>query len=89
VPTMVELGYKDFLVRGWDGFVVRAGTPRAIVERLNAEMARAVATPEVRSRFASLGVEPVATTPEEFGERITSEVERWGRLVRDAQIRPD
>ncbi|MGQ0651349.1 MAG: Bug family tripartite tricarboxylate transporter substrate binding protein, partial [Betaproteobacteria bacterium] len=42
VPTMVELGYKDFLVRGWDGFVVRAGTPRAIVERLNAEMARAV-----------------------------------------------
>jgi tripartite-type tricarboxylate transporter receptor subunit TctC len=89
VPTMTELGYKDFLVRGWDGLVVRAGTPKPIIARLNAEMAKAVATPEVRNRFASLGVEPVATSPADFGELISAEVERWGRLVRDAQIKPD
>jgi tripartite-type tricarboxylate transporter receptor subunit TctC len=89
VPTMIEMGYKDFLVRGWDGLVVRAGTPRPIVDRLNAELAKAVATPEVRNRFAALGVEPVAGSPKEFDELIAAEVERWERLVRDAQIKPD
>jgi tripartite-type tricarboxylate transporter receptor subunit TctC len=89
VPTMVELGYKEFLVRGWDGLVVRAGTDRAIINRLNAELAKAVATPEVRARFAALGVEPVASTPQAFGELISSEVDRWGKVVRDAQIRAD
>jgi tripartite-type tricarboxylate transporter receptor subunit TctC len=89
VPTMIELGYKDFLVRGWDGLVVRAGTPRNIVDRLNAELVKAAATPEVRTRFASLGVDPVATSPSEFGSLISSEVERWGKLVREAQIKPD
>jgi tripartite-type tricarboxylate transporter receptor subunit TctC len=89
IPTMMELGYKDFLVRGWDGLVVRAGTSPAIVERLNAELAKAVATPQVRERFASLGVEPVSTSPNEFGDLIASEVDRWTKVVRDAQIRPD
>jgi tripartite-type tricarboxylate transporter receptor subunit TctC len=89
VPTMMEMGYKDFLVRGWDGFVVRAGTPGPIIERLNAELAKAVATPEVRSRFAALGVEPVSGSPKEFDDLIAAEVARWGRLVRDAQIKPD
>ena len=89
VPTMMEAGYKDFLVRGWDGLVVRAGTSRPIIERLNAELAKAVATPEVRSRFAALGVEPVSGSPKEFDDLIAAEVERWGRLVRDAQIKPD
>ena len=73
----------------WDGLVVRAGTPRPIIERLNAELAKAVATPEVRSRFATLGVEPVSGSPKEFDDLIAAEVERWGRLVRDAQIKAD
>lgn len=89
VPTMVEAGYKDFLVRGWDGIVVRPGTPKAVVDRLNAELAKAVATPEVRTRFASLGVEPVSGTPAAFGELINSEVDRWTRVVKDAEIRVD
>jgi tripartite-type tricarboxylate transporter receptor subunit TctC len=89
VPTMIEEGYKDFLVRGWDGLVVKPGTPRAIVERLNAELAKAVATPEVRARFASLGVEPVSGSPKEFDDLISSEVARWGRVVREAEIRAD
>ncbi len=89
VPTMMELGYKDFLVRGWDGLAVRAGTPRPIIDRLNAELAKAVATPEVRNRFATLAVEPVTGTPKEFDDLIAVEVERWGRLVREAQIKAD
>jgi tripartite-type tricarboxylate transporter receptor subunit TctC len=89
VPTMMELGYKDFLVRGWDGLVVRAGTPQAIVERLNAELAKAVATQLVRDRFASLGVEPVSASASEFGNLIASEVDRWTKVVREAQIKAD
>lgn len=89
VPTMIEEGYKDFLVRGWDGLVVKAGTPKAIVDRLNAELAKAVATPEVKARFAALGVEPVSGTPEAFGDLISAEVERWGRVVKEAEIKAD
>lgn len=89
VPTMLEEGYKDFVVRGWDGLVVKAGTSRAIVERLNAELAKAVATPEVRARFAALGVDPVSGSPAEFGDLIAAEVDRWGRVVREAAIKAD
>lgn len=89
VPTMIEEGYTDFLVRGWDGLVVRAGTPRPIIDRLNAELAKAVATPEVKARFAALGVETVTGSPEEFGNLIASEVERWSRVVKEAEIKAD
>ena len=89
IPTMIEEGYKDFVVRGWDGLVVRAGTSPAIVERLNTELARAVGTPEVRARFASLGVDPVSGSPAEFGDLIAAEVERWGRVVRAAAIKAE
>ena len=89
IPTMVEEGYKDFVVRGWDGLVVRAGTSPAIVERLNAELAKAVGTPEVRARFASLGVDPVSGSPAQFGELINAEADRWSRVVRDAAIKAD
>jgi tripartite-type tricarboxylate transporter receptor subunit TctC len=89
VPTMIEEGYRDFLVRGWDGLVVKVGTSREIIERLNAELAKAVATPEVRTRFAALGVEPVSGSPKEFGDLIASEVARWSRVVREAEIKAD
>ena len=89
IPTMIEEGYKDFVVRGWDGLVVRTGTPPAIIERLNAELAKAVGTPEVRARFANLGVEPVSGSPTDFGDLIAAEVDRWGRVVRDAAIKAD
>lgn len=89
IPTMVEEGYKDFVVRGWDGLVVRAGTSPAIVERLNAELAKAVGTPEIRARFASLGVDPVSGSPAQFGELINAEADRWSRVVRDAAIKAD
>lgn len=89
IPTMIEEGYKDFVVRGWDGLVVRTGTPPAIVERLNAELAKAVGTPEVRARFASLGVDPVSGSPTAFGDLITAEADRWSRVVREAAIKAD
>jgi tripartite-type tricarboxylate transporter receptor subunit TctC len=89
VPTMIEEGYKDFLVRGWDGLVVKTGTPKAVVDRLNAELAKAVATPEVKTRFAALGVEPVTGSPADFGDLISSEVDRWSRVVKEADIKAD
>lgn len=86
VPTMAESGYPGFNVTGWDGLVARTGTPKAIVERLNAELVKAVRSKEVEERFGTLGVDAVSSTPEQFGSLIASEVDRWGTLVRTAGI---
>lgn len=89
VPTMKEQGFDDFVLRSFDGLTVKAGTPPAIVERLNAELNKALAMPEVRARLAELALEPQATTAAGFGQIISSEYERWMRLGRAAQIKAD
>lgn len=86
VPTMAESGYAAFNVTGWDGLVARAGTPKAIIDRINAELSKAVLSKEVEERFIPLGVGAAASTPAELGALIASEVERWGDLVRTAGI---
>ena len=69
------------------GLVVPAGTPKDIVDLLQREIAKAVAQPDVKEKLAALGFVPVANTPEEFGERIKAEIEKWGKVVRDAKLR--
>ena len=69
--------------------VAPAGTPPAIVERWNSEIARVVALPETRQRLQDLGFEPVADAPAHFGERIKSEIAKWAKVVHDANIRAD
>jgi len=88
-PTMVEAGFPDFLIRDWQGLVVRAGTPDGVVERLNAELNRAMALPEVRAQLGKIGAEPATGSARAFDELIASEVRRWGRLVKEAGIKPD
>jgi tripartite-type tricarboxylate transporter receptor subunit TctC len=72
----------------WVGLLAPAGTPRAIVARMQAEVASVVRSPEVRERFSASGAEPVANTPEQFGAYLAAEVKKWGQVVRQAKIPP-
>jgi len=89
LPTMVEEGVPDQESDTLTGVVAPAGTPPAIVERWNSEIARVVALPETSQRLQDLGFEPVADTPAHFGERIKSEIAKWAKVVHDANIRAD
>jgi tripartite-type tricarboxylate transporter receptor subunit TctC len=66
---------------------VPAGTPKEVVDLLQKEIAKAVAQPDVKDKLSTLGFVPVANTPEQFGARIKVEIEKWGKVVRDAKLR--
>jgi tripartite-type tricarboxylate transporter receptor subunit TctC len=87
VPTFAEQGLKDQEADTLTGLVVPAGTPKEIVDLLQKEIAKAVAQPDVKEKLANLGFVPVANTPEEFGKRIRLEIDKWGKIVRDAKLR--
>ena len=87
VPTYAEQGIKDQEADTITGIVAPAGTPKEIVDLLYREIAKAVAQPDVKERLAALGFRPVANKPEEFGARIKLEMEKWGKVVRDAKLR--
>jgi tripartite-type tricarboxylate transporter receptor subunit TctC len=87
VPTFAEQGVKDQEADTLTGIVAPAGTPKEIVELLSRVVAKAVAEPELRKRLATLGFIPVANTPDEFTARIKLEIEKWGKVVHDANLR--
>jgi len=89
VPTVAEAGVPGFEAYAWQGVVAPAGTPRPVVARLNAELARALKSPEVQKRFEGIGVEPVSGTPEEFAQYARAESERWGKLIKAKGITVD
>ena len=86
VPTIDEAGVKGYESLSWSGIVAPAGTPRRIVDRLNAAIEKILRDPEVRQRFVALGVEPVGGPPEAFSRHIRAEAEKWGRVVKTANI---
>jgi tripartite-type tricarboxylate transporter receptor subunit TctC len=87
VPTVAETvpGYE---AGSWYAILSRAGTPRAIVEKLNREIARAVNNPDVNAKLVAGGVDPEVLTPEQLGAKIRVETERWGKVVKAAGIKP-
>jgi tripartite-type tricarboxylate transporter receptor subunit TctC len=87
VPTFAEQGVKDQDADTLTGIVAPAGTPKEIVDLLYREIARIVAQPDVKERLTTLGFKAVANTPEEFGARIRLEMDKWGKVVRDAKLR--
>lgn len=87
VPTLIEEGLAGFNITGWFGVWVPARTPDAVVQQLSAEIARVLALPDVRERYAALGVEPRASTPAEFDAFVRADYERMGRYVKQANIR--
>jgi tripartite-type tricarboxylate transporter receptor subunit TctC len=86
VPTVQEAGLQGFDVGSWAGLATTAGTPRAIVDRLNAEVQKALQVPEVRARLESFGGEARGSTPEEMRNRVATEVQRWSKVIADAHI---
>lgn len=86
VPTMAEAGVKDQESETMQGILVPAGTPKAIIDQLNKEIAKIMAMPDVKAKCAQLGFDPVADSPEEFAAYIKKEVEKWGRVIKDAKI---
>ena len=89
VPTVKEIGYKDFEVVEWNGFFVPAGTPADVITKLSESVKLATQQPEVQKRMAAQGVEPVGNTPKEFGDFLQGQIEKWAALVKSNNIRAD
>jgi tripartite-type tricarboxylate transporter receptor subunit TctC len=89
VPTMQEAGVPGFDYSAWAGVLAPAGTPPAIVQKVNADWARVIAMPEVRDKLVALGFELTPTSPAEFGEMIRREMAKVAKVVKDANIRVD
>jgi tripartite-type tricarboxylate transporter receptor subunit TctC len=89
LPTLAEAGLKGFAAVNWWGILFPAGTPRPVVDKVNADLARALASPTVKQKLGELGVETISSTPEQFGAFMASETERWGRLIREAKLKLD
>lgn len=89
VPTVAESGYPGFEADQWYGVVAPAGTPAATVSRLNAEINKALALPEVMQQLATEGAAPMPGTPQAFGELIRREIPRWAEVARAGNVRPD
>lgn len=87
VPTFEELGYKNMIVDNWWGLVAPAGTPQAVIDRIRDETAKAVALPDVRERYAGLGVSPVVSTPAEFQKTLADEFRVWTKVAQDNNIK--
>jgi tripartite-type tricarboxylate transporter receptor subunit TctC len=87
VPTFEELGLPGLTFEHWWGVMAPAKTPQPVVARLNAEIAKALAAPDLRERFIALAVEPRTNSPEDFRALIQSDLARWAKVVRDAGIK--
>jgi tripartite-type tricarboxylate transporter receptor subunit TctC len=88
LPAMTELlpGYE---VTQWYGILVPAGVPKDIIDRLNKEIVRAVANPKIAGMFVRLGTQPVSTSPDEFATFIKTETEKWGKVIKAAEIKAE
>ena len=87
VPTFAESGLSDFVVDSWVGILAPAKTPRPIIDKLHREIAEALRDPSLRDRYATLGIEPVGNTPEQFAAQIRADLARWEKVVKQAGIR--
>jgi tripartite-type tricarboxylate transporter receptor subunit TctC len=89
LPTVDEAGVRGFEVILWGGLLAPAGTPATIVRRLHLETVKALAQPDLRAKFADLGLETIGSSPGEFTAVIKSEIPRWAKLLKESGIKPD
>ncbi|MBF6988925.1 tripartite tricarboxylate transporter substrate binding protein [Cupriavidus sp. IK-TO18] len=87
VPTVAESGVPGYEVNVWFGIQAPAGTPKEVVQKLNQEIAKALADPEIMKRFREQGVEVVGSSPTKFATLVEAEIQKWGSVVRDANVR--
>ena len=89
LPTVAESGVPGFDVGVWFGFVAPARTPQPIVDQLNAEVVKVTRLPEVRAQFAAQGADPVGSSAAEFGRYIRTEVAKWAKVAKAANLRAE
>ncbi|MEI8145915.1 MAG: tripartite tricarboxylate transporter substrate binding protein [Alphaproteobacteria bacterium] len=89
VPTAIEMGVANYEATIWLGFMAPAGTPKAIVDQLNAEIRRFQERPEIKSAWGRLGVDVLAQSPEEFGQFLRDDIAKWGAVIRAGNIRAE
>jgi len=87
LPTMAEAGLPGFESETWFGLFAPAGTPKDIIAKVSADTASALNAPDVRERFASVGAEPVGSSPEQFAERVRADTVRWAEVIRKADVK--
>jgi tripartite-type tricarboxylate transporter receptor subunit TctC len=87
VPTITEAGFggADFIT--WNGVHTRAGTPKAVVAKLNAELNRVLKLPDIQERMAGLGLDPAGGTPETFGRFVKEDIARWAKVIKESNVR--
>lgn len=89
VPTTKEQGFENFEISVWYGMLAPAATPREIINRLNTELNKAMTAPDMKSKLAANGVDPLTGTPEQFGNFIRSEAARFAKVIKEAGIKAD
>lgn len=87
LPTVDESGLKGFEYYNWNGVLAPAGTPRAVIDRINTEILRSLQVPENRQYLENQGYEIAASTPEDYGVFLKNEIEKWSRVIRLAKIK--
>ncbi len=87
VPTVAEGGLKGFETGSWQGIVAAAGTPKDIIGRLNTEIVRIFNTPEMKENLAKQGAEVYTMTPEQLGDWLKSEIDKWAKVVKAANLK--
>jgi tripartite-type tricarboxylate transporter receptor subunit TctC len=86
VPTLAELGMPGFEVGAWQGLLAPAKTPPEVIARLNLEITKALAAPDVRAKLAVQGADPLGSTPAEYGQYIRSEIDRFANVIRQSGV---
>ena len=89
IPTMAEAGFPSIEAIGWNGIFVPAGTPRPIIERLQQDLARILQTKEMQDEALTMGSQTGGERPEEFAAYVRSEIQRWSKVIKDANIKVD
>jgi len=89
LPTMIEVGYKDFDSTAWFGLMAPAGTPQPIIDRIHQEAVRILARPDIRKRFDEIGMEAIGNTPAEFAAVIAAETPQWAKVIKDAGVKAE
>jgi tripartite-type tricarboxylate transporter receptor subunit TctC len=89
IPTIAEAGGPEVIIGSWYGVLAPAATPRDIIAKLHAEVVKALATPELRERYVSMGLEPLGNSPDEFAAQIRADIARCGKVARTARVRAE
>jgi tripartite-type tricarboxylate transporter receptor subunit TctC len=89
IPTLAEAGGPALVIGSWYGLLAPAGTPRDVLMKLHAEVVKALAIPELRDRYISIGLDPVGSSPDQFAAEIRDDTARWGKVARAANVRAE